>query len=472
MKILILNPPYHSAIIREGRCQSPQDMRTNCIPQMTIAYIAGILEKDHNLKVIDCIASGMSADQVFEISEKFHPELVLMNTTTPSINSDIGFVKSFKERFPSIFFAIFGTHVTALHEDIMKQFKFIDCIIRNEPEWVVLDLVKFLQNRNLPVLGATIRINDNVIAYFDREFNGDLDSLGYPAWHYFDLNKYIHPVLNKSYLMVNTSRGCSHRCIFCVASIFYGRQVRYRSVESILDEIQNYLIPQLGVRHIWMYADDFTNSPEFVKKLCQGIIDRKLKIIWWSNTRVDKNDLEMFKLMKKSGCYMLSIGGESANVEILRNIKKGINPELIQKTVNILKKTGIRSLVYFLIWLPGESKETIRETLNLAKKINSDYVEFYPATPYPGTEFFNIAMKQKLIVSDNWDNYLCGGKEFVIKVPGIEKDELDEILRKSYQEYYFRFRYFLILLRRIRHPFEFYRLLSFGFDYFKRFSVS
>ena len=471
MKVLILNPPHHSAIIREGRCQSPQNMRKNCIPQMTLAYIAGILEKDHSLNVLDCIALGISADEVFAISEKFKPELVLVNTTTPSINSDINFIKAFKKNFPNCFIAIFGTHVTAMHKTIMQQFTFIDCIIRSEPEWTVLDLVESLQNKKLNsvVLGCTMRINDKIIVYPDREFNEDLDSLGYPRWSYFDLTKYIHPVFNKPYVMVNTSRGCGHSCIFCVASIFYGKKVRYRSIESILDEIEHYLIGKLGVRHIWMYADDFTKSSEFVKKLCRGIINRKLKIVWWTNTRVDKNDIEMFRLMRQAGCYMLSIGGESGDLAILKNIKKGTKPEFIEKTVNTLRKVGINSLVYFLIGLPGETKDTIRETLNLCKKINPDYVEFYPATPYPGTEFYDIAVKQNLIVNNNWDNYLCGGNEFVIEIPGVGKNELDGILRKNYQEYYFRFKYFLIFIRRIVHPMEFFRLILFGFDYFKRF---
>ncbi|MFA6129504.1 MAG: radical SAM protein [Candidatus Omnitrophota bacterium] len=438
---------------------------------MTLAYIAGVLQKNHILKVLDCIALEMPAGGVFTILEEFSPELVLINTTTPSINSDINFIQTLKEKFPACFVAVFGTHVTVIHESIMQQCASIDCVIRNEPEWTVLDLVKFLQDKNtkLPVLGATLRINGKVIVYPAREFNEDLDSLGYPAWDYFDLTKYIHPVFNKPYLMVNTSRGCGHSCIFCVASIFYGKKVRYRTVESILDEIEYYLIGKLGIRHIWMYADDFTRSHEFVKKLCQGIINRKLKIIWWTNTRVDNNDSEMFQLMKKAGCYMLSIGGESANSEILKIIKKGTRPELIEKTVKILRQTGINSLVYFLIGLPGETRDTIRETLDFCKKINPDYVEFYPATPYPGTEFFDIAIKQNLMVSNNWDDFFCGGSEFVVEIPGIKKDELDKILRKSYKEYYFRFKYFILFVKRITQPLEFFRLLSFGLGYFKRF---
>jgi radical SAM superfamily enzyme YgiQ (UPF0313 family) len=175
--------------------------------------------------------------------------------------------------------------------------------------------------------------------------------------------------------------------------------------------------------------------------------------------------------MKEAGCFMLSIGGESGNNEILRNIKKGTKPEHIQETVNLLRKVGINSLVYFLIGLPGETRKTIQETLDFTKKINPDYVEFYPATPYPGTEFYDIARAENLIVDSNWNNYLCGGNQFVVEIPGVKKAELDEILRKAYREFYVRPAYAWVLFKRMLHPAEFFRLMRFGFGYFQRFIV-
>lgn len=473
MRILILNPPYYVPIIREGRCQSPQDMRKTSIPQMTLAYLAGVLGRDgHELAVHDCIATDMSGMDLFNKMDQFKPELAFINTTTPSINADLSFIKTFKARYPGCITTVFGTHVTVLHESILTNNQFIDCIIRGEPEWSALELSSMLQNQRLSeqgIAGCTIRINGQVVVSENRRYNPDLDSLGFPAWEYFDKFNYIHPIFNKPYVTVNTSRGCVHNCIFCVGHIFYGKEVRYRSVASVIDEIEKYIIGKLGIRHIWFYADDFTRSPEYVKELCSAIIDRKLKITWWTNTRVDKRDEEMFRLMRDAGCFMLSIGGESGNAEILKRIKKGTKPEYIKDTVELLRKAGINSLVYFLIGLPGETRETIHETLNFAKKINPDYVEFYPATPYPGTEFFDIARAENLIVDSNWDNYMCGGNQFVIEIPGVKKGELDEILRKAYREFYLRPVYAWILFKRALRPADFLRLVNFGFGYFRRF---
>lgn len=473
MKILILNPPHPVAIIREGRCQSPQNMRKNSIPQMTLAYLAGILDREgHEVKVFDCIASDISEEKLFDEISLFKPELALLNTTTPSINADLIFMQNMKGRYPTIITAVFGTHVTILHKEIMESVPLLDIVIRNEPEEIIGDVAAHISRGVVSgeIKGCTVRVEGKVLVGPDQEFQKDLDSFGFPAWKYLPLEHYTHPIFNKPYLMINTGRGCVHKCIFCVASQFYGNKVRFRSVENLIEEIAAN-INSFGVKHFWFYADDFTYNPEYVKKLCRAIIDAPFNIVWWSNTRVDKLDEEMFSLMKRSGCYMLSIGGESGNREMLKRIKKGTKPEFIKDTVGMLRKVGINSLVYFLIGLPGETRSTIKETVDFAKNINPDYVEFYPATPYPGTEFYESSILENMIVETDWTNYQCGGDEFVVQIAGVPKEELDEILRKAYREFYMRPAYGLALLRRALKPKEFIRLLQFGMSYLRRFVV-
>lgn len=474
MKVLILNPPFDVPIIREGRCQSPQSMRKTSIPQMTLAYLAGVLQADgHTVLAIDCIADDLHEEALFAKLHTFQPALALINTTTPSIAYDMRFVENFKARFPHCFMAVFGTHVTVLHEEILERFLSVDAVLQHEPEWIAKRLSKALEAGNLTcetVPGCTFRSPEGDILTSKAIFEEDLDSLGFPAWEHFDLSQYQHPVLGKAYLTVNTSRGCVHNCIFCVGHIFYGKKMRYRSVKSVVDEIEQHVIARFNIDLIWFYADDFTASPDFVKELCREILRRNLKIIWWTNTRVDKPDEEMFRLMKEAGCYMLSIGGESGNAEILKTIRKGTKPEFIRNTVMLLRKVGIHSLVYFLIGLPGESRKTIQETIDFAKSINPDYVEFYPATPYPGTAFYTIAREQALIVDVDWSGYMCGGDHFVIRIPDVEKAELDIILRSAYRQFYFRPAYiFMMLQRLIKNPAECVRLCIFGFGYVARF---
>jgi len=468
MRILLINPPYSTPFIREGRCQSPQSLRKNSVPQMTLAYLAGVLERaGHEIIVFDCIASEIRDGELFAKIGSFGPVLAFVNTTTPTISSDLQFIRGLKARYPTIFTVAFGAHVTALHKVVMESSSFLDAVIRNEPEFTAVEIARWLNNgpASDEIAGCTMRRDGEVRVFADRNFEKDLDALGFPAWQYLPLNQYVHPIFNKPYLMVNTGRGCRHRCIFCVAPKYYGRSVRHRSPESVVREIRRN-VEEFGVRHFWFYADDFTDSPSYVKELCREIIAAQLKIVWWSNTRGDKLDKDMFLLMKRSGCFMLSIGGESGSQDLLRRMRKGIGREDIVKTVTLLRNVGINSLVYFLIGLPGETKETIRESIRFAQKANSDYVEFYPATPYPGTEFFELAAREGLINESHWENYQYS--DFVIDIPGLDKQTLKTTLSKAYFRFYLRPRTLILLLKRARHPSEFIRLVNFGWGYFRK----
>jgi radical SAM superfamily enzyme YgiQ (UPF0313 family) len=442
-------------------------MRKNSIPQMTLAYMAGLLETEgHQLSVHDCIASGIDEDELLSEMASFDPRLAFINTTTPTINSDLAFSEKLKARFPAITTVVFGTHVTVLHQQVIEESSTLDVVIRGEPEFVALGLVHALENGGIssPIPGCTVRVNGGAQAGPDLSYADDLDRIEHPAWNYLPLDQYIHPVFKKRYLSVNTSRGCKHRCIFCVAPKYYGDAVRLRSPESVVREIRRN-IDQFDIRHYWFYADDFTANPEYVKKLCRAILSAELDIVWWSNTRVDKLDEEMFRLMKKSGAVMLSIGGESGSKEILRRMKKATKPIFITNTVDLLRRVGIDSVVYFLFGLPGETKETIRETIDFAKTTNADYVEFYPATPYPGTEFFDIAVRDGLMTDVDWDDYQYS--DTVMKLPEVDGSELRKMIKRGYLEYYLRPGYLVIFLKKIARPADFLRLMKFGFGYMR-----
>ncbi|HHT9126296.1 MAG TPA: B12-binding domain-containing radical SAM protein [Candidatus Brocadiia bacterium] len=471
MNILLLNPPAPTAVIREGRCQSPQNMRKTSIPQMSLAYIASVLEKNnYQIELYDCIALEIDEEKLISIIKSEEPRLAIVNVTTPSFYNDIKIIEKMKSVIPDCIIAIFGTHATSLHKSILSAYPCVDVVIRGEPERTAEELAYKIKNGDgfSDVLGISFRANGSVHENKERPWVDDLDELGYPARHLLPNNKYIHPVTNKPYTTVNTSRGCRQQCIFCVAHLYYGYKLRKRSVKSVLDEIQFDVIGKYGINNIWMFADDFTGDKNFVVDICKGIIQRNLKITWWSNTRVDVLDREMFEWMKKSGCFMLSIGGESGNQDILNRMKKRAQLSQIKNTIKMLREVGILSLVYFLIGLPGESRSTIKDTVDFAKQINPDYVEFYPATPYPGTEFYEIAKKENMITTDDWSLYECGGIRFVVRVPGVSHEELECILQDAYKEFYYRTPYLLLLLKRMTNPVEFLRLCRFGLTYFKR----
>ena len=467
MIIAVINPPYAVPFIREGRCQSPQSFRKNSVPQMSLALTAGVLRRaGYEVRVFDAIALDLSAGTIADALAGSPPDLLLVNTSTPTIASDLAFVEALKARFPAAVAAVFGVHPTVLDRAVLETAPGLDAVIRGEPEWAALDLAAAVAAGSLDVelSGCTIRTGGRIVAYPDRTPRADLDELNFPAWDLLPLDQYIHPVYRKPYLTINTARGCRHRCIFCVGPLYYGRTIRRRTPGSLVAEIRRDL-ESFGVRHFWFYAEDFTEDPDFVKALCRTLVESGLKIVWWSNTRVDTADPELFALMKKAGCRMLSIGGESGSAEMLKDMRKGALSGQLERTVRMLRKAGIDSIVYYIFGLPGETEGRIRETIAAAKRANPDYVEFYPAVPYPGTEFYDRLRREGRVLNDDWSLYHYG--DFVVDTPGFTPELMRARIRRAYRSFYLRPRYAFTLFRKLRRPASFLNLVRFGWGYLK-----
>jgi radical SAM superfamily enzyme YgiQ (UPF0313 family) len=463
MKVMLLNPPAPKPMIREGRCQSPGSMRQTSIPQLSLACMGRLLlEAGADVDLVECMALDLGLEEVLERAED--AKLIFMNTTTPTFRNDMEVAAALRKACPWARIGAFGTHVTALHRAVMEEQEALDFVIRGEPELTALEV--FRSERLEGIQGITWREGGEVKVERPRPFCRDLDRIARPARELLPNDRYLHPLSGKPYTIVNVSRGCPARCSFCVARLYYGGKLRLRSVESVLDELEG-----LDADHVWLYADELTADKAFLRSLCLGILERGLKIRWWSNTRADVLDGELYRLMARAGCFMLSIGGESGSPEILQRANKNLDPGQVKRTVAMLRQADIISLVYFLIGLTGETRETIRATLDFARAAGPDYVEFYPATPYPGTPFLRQAEAEGRITVRDHDQYECGGTCFVLGVEGMTQHELAAALRRAYLRYYLRPSYLPILFRRLRSPREFAKLIRFGLSYFRRFAV-
>jgi radical SAM superfamily enzyme YgiQ (UPF0313 family) len=199
--------------------------------------------------------------------------------------------------------------------------------------------------------------------------------------------------------------------------------------------------------------------------LCRALIDSRLKIVWWSNTRVDTDDPGLFDLMGKAGCRMLSIGGESGSPDMLKGMLKGTVAGQLERTVKRTRKAGIDSVVYYIFGLPGETGRSVGETIAAAKRAGPDYVEFYPAVPYPGTDFYDQVRREGRILSGDWSLYHYG--EFVVDIPGVSPEAMRARIRRAYRAFYFRPRYAWTMARKLRHPASFLNLVRFGWGYLK-----
>jgi radical SAM superfamily enzyme YgiQ (UPF0313 family) len=287
--------------------------------------------------------------------------------------------------------------------------------------------------------GADIVINP------PRPFIADLDDLPLPRHDLLPFDRYRAPLVGGPYTFIVPSRGCPAACRFCIKHVSYGRSVRFRSPENVLDEIE--LLVELGVRKIHMYADLFTVNRDHVLGICRGITERGLDVRWTCNSRVDFVDPELLQAMHDAGCWMISWGIESADEAMLKRMNKGITPEKVSRALTWSKEAGIMNWGYFIIGLPGETEASIRKTIDFAKRLPLDLVLFHIAAPHPGTPFFfEVAENGWFRPGTRWEE-VDMDRSTVLDYPNLKAEELERWAKRAFREWAFRPRPMLTYLR-------------------------
>ena len=413
--VLLVNPPSpDGAIWIRSQHRVGRRTRENMIwPQVSLAQMAALLHPRYKVAVIDAIAERMGWKEFEGKVRRYQPKYYLTQVTAPTLTNDMYgcfLAKSIGAKTMAM-----GTHVTPMARQTLEPYPVLDFVLRGEPELTLVELIDALENmpnegNNLKMLqehdpawqplpldlptheklarirGLVWRRGDEIVMNFDRPFVKSLDDLPIPMHHLLPLDTYRIPMIKGPYTFIVTSRGCTAGCKFCIKHVSYQNSYRIRSPENIMEEL--WTLNRLGIRNIHMYADLFTLNRDQVVGLCNLIIKEGLKIKWTCNSRVDYVDEEELQLMAKAGCWFISWGIESGNEMILKRIHKGYRMEQAHKALAWAKRAGIRNWGYFIIGLPGETVDTIRDTINFSKKLPLDLALFHIAAPYPGTPFF------------------------------------------------------------------------------------
>jgi radical SAM superfamily enzyme YgiQ (UPF0313 family) len=286
------------------------------------------------------------------------------------------------------------------------------------------------------IKGLGWRREGEIALNWDRPFFRSLDDLPIPLHKMLPLEKYLMPMIKGPYTFIVTSRGCPAGCKYCIKHVSYQYSVRLRSPEKLHEEIQQ--LYDLGVHHIHMYADLFTVNREQVIELCNLLIEKGPKITWTSNSRVDYVDEEMLTLMGKAGCNLISWGIESGNEMILKKAHKGYRMEQAYNALNWAHKAGIKNWGYFIIGLPGETVETIQETIEFSKKLPLDIALFHVAAPYPGTPFFFEVVENGWFRQGvNWEE-VDMDQATVLDYPDLKAEDLLYWQKRAFREWAFR----------------------------------
>ena len=463
MHVIFINPPFkaqYGKFSRESR--SPAITKSGALYYpLWLIYAAAYSQKyGHRVDFIDAPAKPLDKRQTFELvsgmaalDEKL---LFVLDTSTPSIKSDVAFGSGLKEKYKNSFVLLVGTHPTACPEETLGYNDKIDAAAIGEFDYTVRELADAMDaGKPLEgVRGLCLRHGDKFITTSPMLHITDMDDIPFAAEFIkknLDERDYFFAAATYPSIQIFTGRGCPCHCTFCVyPQVMHGHKFRARSPESVVAEFQYIAANFQDVKEVVIEDDTFTIDKERVRRISELLIEKELnkRLKWLCNARANTLDLDTMKLMKKAGCRLIIPGFESGSQQILDNIKKGIKLEQVYDYVKNAKKAGLLIHACYMVGNRGETKATMQETLDLALKLNTDTAQFFPLIPYPGTEGYEWAHSNGYM-TDDYEAYCNedGTHNTVLNLPGLSAQEMVDFCNAARKKYYLRVRYILHRLR-------------------------
>ena len=454
MRVLITNPPWPgTGFGARSDVRWPHKRSDKFIEYpIYLAYLVAIVrEAGYEVEFLDAILEELGIEEFARRVREMAPDMVVMECSTPSIDYDLRSAAAVKRLSPQTKTVLVGSHPTVFHREIMEENPAVDAVCRGEFDFTVRDLVRAEAAGTdwAEVAGITYHENGAVRVNPDRPLIEDLDQVPFPARDLVRSRFYRQGTFRgKNPTTVVTSRGCPFRCVYCLwPKTLYGQTFRGRSAQNVVDELDE-CVNRYGVDEVYFDDDSMALDKQRMLAICRMIVDRKLSFEWISQCRVSSMDEEVLRAMKAAGCRYIRFGVESGSPKMLKIMKKGITPEQVTEAFRLARKVGIRTQAFFLFGVPGENRETIRETIDFAKRINADSAQFAVVIPHPGTELFSTSREQGYLHYDRWEDFSsCVG---MIETPELSLAEVEAARIRAYKEFYFRPRYILRTLLGIK----------------------
>src|SRR5882757_6107395 len=433
MRTLFLNPPSFEGFDggAGSRWPASREIESYWYP-VWLCYPAGMLEDS---KVVDAPPHKISIDQTVQMAKDF--ELMVLFTSSPGFHVDVKIAEMMKDSNPKLKVSFVGPPVTIEPDKTLDSTKAIDFIVRREFDHQIANYAKGTPLEDLP--GVSFRKNGVNVHNAEGPVIENLDELPWVTKVYkrdLDFRRYNVPFLLNPYLSFYTSRGCPAMCTFCLwPQTHSGHRWRLRSTTDIVNEVKYVLENFPGLKEIFFDDDTFNYQKARTIELCSKL--KPLNFTWSCTSRVT-TDYDTLKAMKEAGCRLLIVGYESGDQQILRNIKKGATIDMARRFTANCKKLGLEIHGDFIVGLPGESRETIRKSIDFAKELDVETIQVSIGHPYPGTEFYDHVKKNGLITLGDAMTDDTGHQLPNYQYPGLDKGELVEWVERFYSEFYFR----------------------------------
>lgn len=470
MKILLLNPPFFKRYSRQSRSPCVTKGGTFYYPYF-LAYATGVLEKEFEVKLIDAVARNWSIDATVEFAKSFNPALVVLDTSTPSIYSDVEIASRIKEALPDAHVNLVGTHPTALPGETLNLGK-ADSVCRGEFDYTVRDLAFALRdNKSLVRIdGLSFKENGRVYHNGPRELIKNLDELPFVSEVYkkhLNVRDYFYASLLHPQVTILTARGCPYNCSFCNSP--FKNSYRARSIENVVKEFE-YIQGELPeVKEVMIEDETFAANKKRTIELCNLMVKRGIKLAWSCNARVNTN-YETLKAMRSAGCRLLCVGFESPTQTALDSVNKKTTKQQQLEFMENTRKLGLLVNGCFILGLIGDTKETIAETVEFAKELNPYTTQFYPLMVYPGTEAYEWARNNRYLITEDYSKWLTreGLHSCVLSRPELTNEQLVALCDEARRQFYLRPRYLFSMLRRmLTNPWEAKRVVKSSRTFFK-----
>jgi radical SAM superfamily enzyme YgiQ (UPF0313 family) len=440
-RTLLVNPPLINgvAFTRQGRCQEREEVLGTTKPPYTLALLASLLrDAGCDIRLVDMTAERIDAPELIARLEResFKPSLILFPSTTPTLDADVRQMAMLKARFAAPMFC-FGPHASTSPQASMLRAPVVDGMFVGEPEDAAMALARLESAGDLSSIPSLTWRRDGAIVPHRAHgsFAGFLQ-MPYPAWSLVPLESYCLPLVDRRYVIVETSRGCPYACDFCVAPIHQGHKFRERGAKALVDEIERGY-REFGIDFFYLWGDTVTLNVKSFSAFCEELIARNLPVRWFGNARADNlTDPAFVHRLRRSGCWMLALGIESESEDIRKDMVKRLERQKIQVAFRHMRDAGIRSFAFFIFGYPGETPQTINQTIDYAIALDPDFANFYPAVPYPGTALFDKAVRDGLLVDEDWSRMEYS--YYLLRGNGLDERVVMDSINRAKRRFFMR----------------------------------
>jgi radical SAM superfamily enzyme YgiQ (UPF0313 family) len=440
-EVFVLNPPVAKDFCRSARWAARSRGRVQRHPDWLLTAVAVLEQAGFDVAFLDGAAMNLGRQQVASVLKKKRPGLLVLHTTTPSIDSDLNYASLAKELLSNCNTVAVGPHVTAEPEDTLHRAKgSLDVVVRGEYDYSLRELAalrdsNWHRSKLAGILGISYLDSEGQAAHTPARPYLDVNELPFPAWHHIDPRWYRDAGKRFPFITLLSGRGCFGRCTFCRdVPLMEGRKLRMRHPELVVDEIEY----------------DLSLFP-YLSGICEELLRRKLRITWSCNCRTDL-DLSLLPLMKRAGCRMLMVGFEFGTQEALDAVKKGTTLEHSVRLAKEARRLGFTVHGCFMFGAPGETKESALETIEFAKSLPMDTVQFSGICAYPGSEIYQEATSKGFLTPKRWRGWVDENWEqaTVLSLPELSKEEIDRLIDQGLKEFYLRPQQILQMAKAIR----------------------